>query len=253
VPENDDARRFIPRARPAGLFSACAYSTNESRGAGSPTHLYEIAGDRLMDFLQVVQQRRAVREYRDVPVDPALIERLVGVAVRAPSAMNLQPWAFAVITGIERIDEYARRAKAHLLTQANPANARASELLSDPNFSIFYHAPALVLVLARSDEGQAKEDCCLAAQIFMLAAREAGLGTCWIGLGRPWLDLAETKIELGLPRDYHVVAPIVLGFPRAWPPLHERNPPEIHWVDRPSDRSKRAEQIDDVGVSGDVA
>ena len=29
-----------------------------------------------MDFLQVVQQRRAVREYRDVPVDPALIERL---------------------------------------------------------------------------------------------------------------------------------------------------------------------------------
>jgi nitroreductase len=193
-----------------------------------------------MDFLQVVQQRRAVREYRDVPVDPALIERLVGVAVLAPSAMNLQPWAFAVITGTERIDEYARRAKDHLLTQATtPTSSRTRELLSDPSFSIFYHAPALVLVLARSDEGQAKEDCCLAAQIFMLAAREAGLGTCWIGLGRPWLDLTETKIELALPPHYHVVAPIVLGFPRAWPPLHERTPPEIHWIDRPSDGSKR--------------
>lgn len=193
-----------------------------------------------MEFLQVVQQRRAVREYRDAPVDTGVIERLVEVAVLAPSAMNLQPWAFAVITGIERIDEYARRAKDHLMTQANPANSPPRALLSDPNFSIFYHAPALVLVLARSDESQAKEDCCLAAQIFMLAAREAGLGTCWIGLGRPWLDLPETKIELALPRSYHVVAPIVLGFPRAWPPAHDRNPPEIHWIDRSSGGSKRA-------------
>jgi nitroreductase len=193
-----------------------------------------------MEFLQVVQQRRAVREYRDALVDTGVIERLVEVAVLAPSAMNLQPWAFAVITGIERIDEYARRAKDHLMTQANPANSRPRALLSDPNFSIFYHAPALVLVLARSDEDQAKEDCCLAAQIFMLAARDAGLGTCWIGFGRPWLDLAETKIELALPQDYHVVAPIVLGFPRAWPPSHERNAPEIHWVDRRPDSSKLA-------------
>jgi hypothetical protein len=29
--------------------------------------------------------------------------------------MNLQPWAFAVATGVARIDEYARRAKEHLI------------------------------------------------------------------------------------------------------------------------------------------
>jgi nitroreductase len=191
-----------------------------------------------MDFLQVVQERRAVREYRDIPVDAALIERLLGVAVLAPSAMNLQPWAFAVITGAGQVDEYARRAKDYLLAGANPLNPRAHELLSDPDLSIFYHAPALVLVLARSDESQAKEDCCLAAQVFMLAARDAGLGTCWIGFGRPWLDLPKTKVELGLPQDYHVVAPIALGFPQAWPSSHGRNAPEVHWVGRTSDRSK---------------
>jgi ATP-dependent DNA helicase RecQ len=192
-----------------------------------------------MDFLQVVQQRRAVREYRDTPVDAALIERLLGVAVLAPSAMNLQPWAFAVITGAGQIDEYARRAKDHLLAEANPSNPRAHELLSDPDLSIFYHAPALVLVLARSDERQAKEDCCLAAQVFMLAARDAGLGTCWIGFGRPWLDLPKTKVELGLPQDYHVVAPIVLGFPQTWPPPHRRHAPEIHWAGHRIGRSER--------------
>ena len=184
-----------------------------------------------MEFLQVVEQRRAVREYRKTAVDAATIERLVGIATLAPSAMNRQPWAFAVVVGAERLDEYARRARDHLLSHAATMDARAKALLDDPRMNIFYHAPALVLVLARSDEPQAKEDCCLAAQTFMLAARDADLGTCWIGFGRPWLDLPETKVELGIPKDYHVVAPIVLGLPRAWPPPHGRNAPEIRWIE----------------------
>ncbi len=183
-----------------------------------------------MELLQVVNERRAVRDYQDTPVDVAVIERLIGIATLAPSAMNLQPWAFAAIVGAERIDEYARRAKEYLLSHAAGLDAHARNLLGDPQLNIFYHAPALVLVLARSDEAQSKEDCCLAAQTFMLAARDAGLGTCWIGFGRPWLDLPETKAVLGLRRDYHVVAPIVLGFPRAWPQSHGRRAPEIRWI-----------------------
>jgi nitroreductase len=225
----------MPTARP--ILSVCAYSNDELCAAELVTFL--LHRRRVpVDFLQVVQRRRAVREYRDVPVDAGVIERLLGVAVLAPSAMNLQPWAFAVITGAVQIDEYARRAKDYLLAEAKSSNPRAHEMLSNSGFSIFYHAPALVLVLSRSDEGQSKEDCCLAAQVFMLAAREEGLGTCWIGFGRPWLNLPATKVELGLPPDYQVVAPIVLGFPQAWPPSHERNAPEIHWVGRASAGSK---------------
>jgi nitroreductase len=57
----------------------------------------------------------------------------------------------------------------------------------------------------------------------MLAARDEGLGSCWIGFARPWLDLSATKAEPKLPERYHVVAPIVLGHPRAWPESHGRN------------------------------
>jgi len=32
-----------------------------------------------------------------------MIERLIEVAILAPSAMNLEPWAFAVLLGRERI------------------------------------------------------------------------------------------------------------------------------------------------------
>jgi nitroreductase len=95
---------------------------------------------------------------------------------------------------------------------------------------MFYHAPALVMVLAKSDDAQAREDCCLAAQTLMLAARDAALGTCWVGFSRPWLNLPEIKSELGIGSACHVVAPIVLGYPTSWPESHGRRPPEIHWL-----------------------
>jgi nitroreductase len=57
-----------------------------------------------------------------------------------------------------------------------------SGLLRDPYYQLFHGAPVLVLILATSDGQQAAEDCCLAAQNFMLAACGEGLGTCWIGL-----------------------------------------------------------------------
>jgi nitroreductase len=185
-----------------------------------------------VDFLQVVEGRRAVRQYRDAPLSRELIERLIRTAALAPSAMNLQPWAFAVLTDAGRIDGYARRAKEYLL--ADPAVLQLPQIerdfLTDPQLVIFYHAPALLLVLAKSDSAQAREDCCLAAQTLLLAARDAGLGSCWIGLGRPWLDLPATKAELGIPAGYHVVAPIVLGHPVAWPESHGREAPEVHWL-----------------------
>jgi nitroreductase len=95
---------------------------------------------------------------------------------------------------------------------------------------VFYHAPALVLVMAQSAATQAIEDSCLAAQNLLLAARDQGIGSCWIGFARPWLNLPSTKKELALPEGYTVVAPIVLGYPKAWPESHGRKPAEIHWL-----------------------
>jgi nitroreductase len=146
--------------------------------------------------------------------------------------MNLQPWAFAVVTNRERIADYGRRAKEWLLADLsrNAFGEHARQMLQDPAFNIFYNAPALVLVLAKSSETQASEDACLAAQTLMLAARDRGLGTCWIGFARLWLNLPATKTELGLPAQYEVVAPLILGHPKAWPPSHGRNPAEIYWM-----------------------
>ena len=138
------------------------------------------------------------------------------------------------------MDEYAKRAKEWLLASLSNTSYDPSvrHMLEDPNFTVFHHAPALVLILAKSSASQAAEDCCLAAENFMLAAREEGLGTCWVGFARPWLDLPSTKTELGISDEYHVVAPIILGHPTEWPESPGRRPAEIHWL--PEDRSNYA-------------
>ncbi len=185
-----------------------------------------------MELMDAIRNRRAVREYSDVPIKRATIERVINAAILAPSAMNLQPWAFAALLHRERIGEYAGRIKSWLLTNFSqaPFDASLRALIEDESYSVFHHAPALALVLAKSLQSQAYEDCCLAAENLMLAARDEGLGTCCIGLARPWLNLRSTKHELGLPEQYEVVVPIVLGHPKAWPEPHGRRPAEIHWL-----------------------
>jgi len=184
-----------------------------------------------MEFKDVLAKRRAVREYSDKPVDQTTIERLIHAAILAPSAFNAQPWAFAALLDRERIDAYAERAKEWLLANfAIISQDESIRKMLEGQYTLFHHAPALVLVMAKSSESQAAEDCCLAAENLMLAARDEGLGTCWIGFARPWLNLQTTKYELGLADNYQVVAPIVLGYPQAWPGSHGRSAPEILWL-----------------------
>jgi nitroreductase len=52
-----------------------------------------------MRFDDVILGRRSIRGYKPDPVPRALIEEIIGLAMRAPSSMNTQPWNFYIITG----------------------------------------------------------------------------------------------------------------------------------------------------------
>ena len=182
-----------------------------------------------MDLATAIYGRRAIRAYTAEAVSRDAIEQLVDAAVQAPSAMDLEPWTFAVIEGAARLKQFSDRAKKHFVPQPLPAaiEARLRAMLSDQNFNIFHDAPTLVVVCATSDDAQAAEDCCLAAQNLMLAAHAAGLGTCPIGFSRPWLRLPETKKELGIDARYVPVFPVVVGHPAEHPSAPGRRKPVI--------------------------
>lgn len=185
-----------------------------------------------MDLLEAIRKRRSVREYTGEPVDDAVLRELIEAAVQAPSAINQQPWTFVVIKDADRLAQISRKAKSHLLkaSLSEPAHP-FREMLNDPDFDIFYHAPALVVIAAADPTDWAVEDCALAAENLMLAAYAMDLGTCWIGFAQNWLATPEGKAELGIPATYAPIAPIVVGHPRRPPPPVPRKNPDILWID----------------------
>ncbi len=52
-----------------------------------------------VQFDEVVLGRRSIRGYLPEPVPRELIEEVLGLAMRAPSSMNTQPWNFYVVSG----------------------------------------------------------------------------------------------------------------------------------------------------------
>lgn len=58
-------------------------------------------------YSEVVLGRRSIRGYLKKPVPRALIEEVLGMAMRSPTSMNTQPWHFHVITG-EPLDRIRR-------------------------------------------------------------------------------------------------------------------------------------------------
>lgn len=185
-----------------------------------------------MEVWEAIYSRRAVRDYRAQAVDETTLRKLVTAASWAPSGMNDQPWQFTIVTDAALLNEISEKAKAWMLLSVTsmPKSAHFQDALRDPNFHLFYHAPALIVISAPSDAIWAKEDCGLAAQNLMLAAADGQLGSCWIGFAQGWLNTRDGKELLGLPADSQVVAPVIVGYPTTITPAVPRKSPKINWV-----------------------
>ncbi len=184
-----------------------------------------------MDLHKAIYGRRAVRGYSDGAVDREVIDRLIDAAVQAPTALNQQPWLFTVVRDQRKLDELSSQAKAYMLAHhADMIRDSHLQMLNDPHYQIFYHAPALILLSAVAPGPWCIEDCALAAQNLMLAAYGEGLGSCWIGFAQAYLGTPAGKAFLRLPSACVPVAPIIVGVPREPAPAVPRKKPEITWV-----------------------
>jgi nitroreductase len=185
-----------------------------------------------MDFETAIYSRRAVREYTAEPVAEPVLRQLIDAAIQAPSAANEQPWVFSVVRDPAVLDRISAAAKAHVLV-APPEGMTPEHLharLDDPDFQIFYHAPALIVISSATHGRWAAENCALAAENLMLAARAAGLGSCWIGFAQDWLATPEGKTAIGVSQTCIPVAPIIVGHPEYEPGPVARREPDIIWI-----------------------
>ncbi|HOV79965.1 MAG TPA: nitroreductase [Bacillota bacterium] len=169
-----------------------------------------------MELSEAIRTRRSVRKYRSEPLPERTVRELIELAVWAPSGMNGQPWAFVVVEDGEYMKGLSGRAKKFLLDRIDKSGGRYERytgVLSDPAFDIFYGAPVLVLIYGDRSHLTYICDCSMAALNLMLAARDRGIGSCWIGFATGIGNTPEVKAELKVPEEYELVAPVVLGYP----------------------------------------
>jgi nitroreductase len=183
-----------------------------------------------MEFNELIEKRRAIRNFEDKAVSIDLINEIIELGCLAPNARNDQIWRFVIIMNKRMIKRISDESKRNLIEKsaANPdfyAN-RYIEALKNEKFNVFYDTPCLILILGQKDAHSLEVDCALAASYIMLAAANKGLGSNWIGLGS-MIEDPNLKKELGISPDLKLVAPIIVGYPKQIPAIPERKAPQI--------------------------
>jgi nitroreductase len=194
------------------------------------------------ETLKTIYERRAVRKFKDRPVEQVLIERIIEAGKMAPSAINRQPWKFFILkdkVSIEKFSKETGKAAAKGILKAGVKGIVKSALSSfhlvdsihflKGNDPIFHGAPVVIFISAPKDDEWAGLDIGMCAQNMMLAARSLGMDTCPVGLGK---FVEETKLypTLHVPESDHILIALILGYGDEIPEVHERVKHRINYL-----------------------
>lgn len=184
-----------------------------------------------MSLAEAIYGRRSVRSYDGAPLDRAQVQQLLDAAVHAPTAVHEEPWQFVVIQDralLKRLSDRAKQLQVESLRrEASEQGKHLLAIVSNPDFNIFYDASTLVAIAVKPMSQFVTADAWLAAENILLTAYSMGLGSCVIGFAVSVLNDPAIKQELGIPAEYSVVAPLIIGKPRGDTPVSPRKRAEV--------------------------
>ncbi len=187
---------------------------------------------------RLIAARRSIRAFADRPVAPEVLDSLVEAACLAPAPHHSRPWRFALVRRPGAKLALARgmglRWRHDLEGDGVPADR--IDALVDASERLLTGAPALVLgcltadgldvypdaARRRAEEGLALLSLGAAFENLMLAAVDAGLGSCWVAA--PMFCPDEARDALDLPGDWSPRALALIGHPNTDHPPRERPP-----------------------------
>lgn len=160
-----------------------------------------------MDAIECLKTRRSVRAYDSKPVPKEILEDLVDCGRLASSAINIQPWAFIVLT-----DAAVKKQLAEITDHGK----------------FIEQAGACIAVFCQ-DGKYYLEDGSAATQNILNAARAHGLGSCWVA-GDKKEYAPKIGRMLGVPEDHKLISMIAIGYPAQTPsPAKKPLAEVIHW------------------------
>ncbi len=171
-----------------------------------------------VEFQDVVDRRRMVRNYSDEPVDPAVVERILQNALHAPSAGFSQGWGFLLLDARADIERFW-------------ACTTAPDEPPDSWLAGMRRAPVIVVALsckdvyldryAAADKGWTDRDesrwsvpywdidTGMATLLMLQTVTDEGLGGCFFGVpGEYWESF---RSGFGVPPEYTPIGALTIG------------------------------------------
>lgn len=193
------------------LLAACAQPAQEPQAPSA---------------LDVIMTRTSIRAFTGEPVPQEQLETILKAGMAAPSAINIQPWKFVVVTDQEKIKEvFGGGWRPEMFTTAGAVIVVCGETTVMRKPSGQPDAP---------EQEQPNmfwyEDCSAAAENILLAAHALGLGAVWTA-GYPAEErIAPIQEALGIPEKVKPLCIIPIGVPAENPePKDKWKPENIHW------------------------
>ena len=215
-----------------------------------------------MDLLKVIGERKSIRAFKPDPVALDLIEKIISLAINAPSAINLQPWEFYIVYGEEK-DRLSRLLKksynekkiscgpgtkkpspALLTERGTQATESMKPFLEELGMPFdkfvnegscnFYGAPTAIIICIDDCFPKSRFlDVGIVLAYLLLIAHEYNLSTCPIGLIVAYEN--EIKEFLNIPDNKLVAVGVAIGYADSNNPINRykssRESPEafINW------------------------
>ena len=160
-----------------------------------------------MEAIEALKTRRSKRKFLATPISKEVLEDIIDCGRLAPSAVNIQPVEFIVVTKGE-------------------IRKRVAEMADYGRF--IAEAPVCIAVFSRQTKYYL-EDGSAATENILIAAHAHGLGACWVaGDKKPYAE--KVRQLLGAPQDFKLISLIPMGYSEEQPkPTKKKLKDVLHW------------------------
>jgi nitroreductase len=186
-----------------------------------------------MELAEAIKGRRSIRKFKAQPVPREKLEKILEMAMWAPSGMNRQDWYFVVVQGPRREELLKIFGSAFEIFRPRLEKVFADKPKIVEGMKLFFqtYGGAPVFILAYAGKGSADQwdtnSTAVALQDLMLAAYAEGLGTVWTdGI---LVKEAEINALMGI-EGRKLVAVLPVGYPDEVPRVPPRREGRVQWV-----------------------
>lgn len=170
--------------------------------------------ENMNETIQNIMNRKSVRNFTGESILRDNLEEVVRAGMAAPSARNMQPWEFVIVTERTALDELCEGL---------------------PYAKMLDKAGAAIVVCGTPAKNEFAEkywvqDCCAATENILLAVEALGLGAVWTA-AYPEVERYElVQKVLDIPTEIIPLNVIPVGVPAIdAKPLEKFNSEKIHW------------------------